>query len=86
MRFLAFLREMPKHRRKIIGQSINTVHAAFGNPHQHAGIGIRRLKGNFFECRAGLTIRLVFEILPGTIRFHTAGNHDDIQRLIRNLK
>jgi hypothetical protein len=70
--------------RKIIGQAINAACDAWGHPHLHAGTGIRRLRGNFFECRSGLKTRLVFEWMDeGMLYFHLEGNHDEIHRFLK---
>jgi hypothetical protein len=70
--------------RKIIGEAINAAREAWGHPHLHAGTGIRRLRGNFFECRSGLKTRLVFQWLEeGTLYFHLEANHDEIRRFLK---
>lgn len=58
---------------------------AFGNPHVHSGLGIRKLKGNVFECRAGLARRFGFVALADKLTVVMLGNHDDIRRWSRNL-
>ena len=65
--------------------ALQTVATAWGQPHLHAGIGIRRLKRNWFECRAGLPVRLVFAASPGRLIFHFAGNHDEVRRFAKGL-
>jgi hypothetical protein len=57
----------------------------FGHPHTHRGLGVRKLTGNFFEIRAGLDIRLVFQNRPESFLFLMAGNHDEVQRFLREL-
>ena len=62
------------------------LHAAesFGRPHAHAGIDIRRLGRNLFECRAGLDLRLVFRRDGDALVFDFAGDHDAVQSYLRN--
>lgn len=55
---------------------------AFGKPHVHAGLGVRRV-GPFFEFRAGLKLRVLFRIHEGDAYLVTVGNHDDIRRWVR---
>ncbi len=66
---------------------MNAAAAAWGKPHQHSGVGIRRLTKTVFECRAGLEDRLafVFVATPPELVFFFLGNHDAIQRMIRFL-
>jgi len=57
--------------------------AAFGQPHLHTGVDIRRLGKNLFECRVGLNLRLLFKAGSGALTFVYSGNHDDIQAYLR---
>ena len=85
---LAQLRTRSRADRKVIGDAMNAVVAAWGQPHCHSGIGIRRLTKTIFECRMGLEDRLafVFIAMPPELVFFFLGNHDGIQRLIRSLR
>jgi hypothetical protein len=58
---------------------------AFGNPHVHSGIGIRKLIGHIFECRAGLTQRFVFRETTDALVVVFLGNHDEGRRWLRDL-
>jgi hypothetical protein len=58
--------------------------AAWGQPHLHAGSGIRKLSPTYFECRSGLHTRLVFKMIEGqTLYFAFMGNHDEIRRFLK---
>ena len=85
---LAQLRTRSRADRKIIGDAMNAVAAAWGRPHRHSGIGIRRLTKSVFECRVGLEDRLAFVFIatPPELIFFFLGNHDEVQRLIRSLR
>ncbi|HSI63766.1 MAG TPA: hypothetical protein VLE43_11625 [Candidatus Saccharimonadia bacterium] len=67
---------------------MNAVLLGWGQPHVHAGIGLRRLTKTIFECRVGLDQRLafVFIVTPPELVFFFMGNHDEIQKLIRSSK
>jgi len=62
---------------------IHSTAAAWGNPHEHSGLGIRRLKEDFFEVRSGLGVRLVFKEGKTSLVFYDAGTHADVQRFLR---
>ena len=64
---------------------MNRVLEAWGHPHVHAGIGIRRLTKTIYECRVGLDDRLAFVVVvvQHELVFFFLGNHDEIRRLIR---
>jgi hypothetical protein len=57
--------------------------SAWGKPHQHSGIAIRRLNREWHESRAGLHVRLVFAIESGRLIFDFAGSHDEVRRFVR---
>jgi hypothetical protein len=68
-----------------VGETLGSVLEAWGEPHRHAGIGVRKLGSGIFECRCGLRLRLLF--IPGAkareLNFFAIGNHDEIQRILR---
>jgi mRNA-degrading endonuclease YafQ of YafQ-DinJ toxin-antitoxin module len=84
-RFRHVVREYPKPVRVEIEQAIDLLQAAFGHPHQHAGLGIRKLVKNYFEMRVGLGLRLVFKVEPEAITFTFAGTHDEVRRFLKQL-
>lgn len=51
----------------------------------HKGIGLKRLKGDFWEIRKGLKARILFRWEKDLIEFVIAGNHDDIKRYLKNI-
>lgn len=79
------VRQFQKARRREVARALDAIRDGFGKPHLHSGLGIRRLHRNYFECRAGLEIRLVFRAEHGRLIFFAAGNHDTIRRLLKRL-
>ena len=57
----------------------------FGKPHQHSGLGIRRLREDFFECRAGLDLRILFLAERGMLTAYDVMTHSEIQKFLRNF-
>lgn len=51
----------------------------------HKGVGLKRLKGNYWEIRKGLKTRIIFRWSEDLIEFILAGSHDKIKRYLRNL-
>jgi hypothetical protein len=68
-----------------VARAIDAVRDGFGKPHFHSGLGIRLLRQNYFECRAGITIRLVFRAEKGCLKFFAAGDHDATRNLLKGL-
>ena len=49
----------------------------------HKGIGLKRLRGNFWEARKGLKTRILFRWDGEAVEFVLAGNHDDVRRFLK---
>ena len=56
---------------------------AFGKPHVHAGLGVRKV-GNYFEFRVGSKLRVLFVVREGDAVLVTVGHHDHIVRFVRD--
>jgi hypothetical protein len=65
--------------------ALRALSEAFGNPHVPAGLGIRRLRANAFECRAGIRLRVLFFAEGEEVICYAVGNHDYLRRLLRSL-
>ena len=48
------------------------------------GLGITRLRGNFWEARAGLGTRVLYQHTGDLIEVILAGNHDDIKHFLKH--
>lgn len=51
----------------------------------HKGLGLKRLKGNFWEIRKGIKARILFRWQGDLVEFILAGNHNDIKRFLKNI-
>lgn len=51
----------------------------------HKGIGLKRLKGDFWEIRKGLKARILFRWDGDLVEFILAGDHNDIKRYLKNI-
>jgi hypothetical protein len=50
----------------------------------HKGIGLKRLRGDFWEIRKGLKARILFRWDKDLVEFVLAGDHNDIRRYLKN--
>jgi mRNA-degrading endonuclease RelE of RelBE toxin-antitoxin system len=83
-RFLKSLKTLSDEDYARVEKALGELQKTWGAPHQHTGLSIRRLHGGYLECRAGLNIRLVFRASVDGLELVLAGNHDAVQRLLRN--
>ena len=65
--------------------ALNKLPEAFGQVHAHAGLGIRKLRRNLFECRAGLRRRIVFFVEKERCICFGVGDHEYVRKLLRSL-
>ncbi len=50
----------------------------------YEGLGLKRLRGPFWEVRQGIKVRVLFRWEGDLVEFILAGNHDDVRRFLRN--
>lgn len=53
------------------------------NTHLCKGIGLKRLRGNYWEIRSGLETRVLFRWDKDVVEFVLAGDHEQIKRFLR---
>jgi mRNA-degrading endonuclease YafQ of YafQ-DinJ toxin-antitoxin module len=59
---------------------------AIGDPHLHAGLGIRKLHASgIWEARVGLGLRMVFTLETNQLTLVRVGSHDEVRRFLRQL-
>jgi len=76
-------RSTVKGREAAVARVLAEIQSGFGHPHRHAGLGIRKLGPNLFECRAGLKLRLIFVARKGVLTFDFAGDHQEVRDYLR---
>jgi hypothetical protein len=83
-RFKAQSRALPANQQQLVAHAVDALIDAFGKPHLHSGLGIRRLKRDHFEFRADRDTRIIFKLEGRTASLMLVGNHNDVQRFIKN--
>ena len=76
---------LPDEQFANVARKLLELNKAFGKPHEHTGLGIRKLRADLFECRAGLALRVLFRTAPGALIVRFVGNHDDVKKYLRAL-
>lgn len=84
-RLLKRVGKLSAAERAQVSESLRALADGFGSPHVHAGLGIRRLRKDLFECRAGLHWRVVFFAEKGVLTAYDVMTHDDIKAWLRNI-
>lgn len=83
--FLRHLRNLDKPVRETVKEAVGNVIDSYEGRRRTPGLGIKRLRGNLWEARAGLQVRVVYALSGDHLRFILAGNHDDVRGFLRRL-
>ena len=81
--FRRCLRGLSDERLALVLSSMRDAAAAYGQPHLHAGIGLRVI-GDWIECRDALDFRLIFQREGGALVFSFYGRNSAILARRRN--
>lgn len=80
------IRQLPdKEKQEIKEVAIQLVDILSRDQHISKGIGLKRLRGDFWEARKGIKARVIFRWQGDLAEFVLAGNHDDIRRFLKNV-
>ena len=79
------LRALPKEQRAEVVLKLLELGNTFGKPHEHSGLGIRKLRADLFECRVGLGLRVLFRVSLDSLIVRFIGDHDEVQKYLRTL-
>jgi hypothetical protein len=80
------LQGLPKNERTECLLALCELPEAFGRPHVHSGLGIRKLGENIFECRGNVSLRFVFQDRPTDLFVSFLGNHEEVKALLQRCK
>jgi mRNA-degrading endonuclease RelE of RelBE toxin-antitoxin system len=62
---------------------LREVAETFGQPHRHAGTGLRKLAGDYYECRIDLPLRMILLHRHDRLLAYDIMSHDEIRAFLR---
>ena len=77
------LRQLPEDRKARIKEAIHQLVHFFESRQQPQGLGLKRLRHDFWEVRSGLGDRVLFRLSGDLVELAMAGNHDEIRRFLK---
>lgn len=77
--------KLDSSRRKRVDRVLRQLAVLYAQSERPFGIGLKSLKPNVWEVRAGLGDRVLFRWTGDTVEFLFVGNHDEVRRLLRSL-
>ena len=78
--------KLPPEVREKAARAIADVGTAFGDPHRHRGLGLRKLAGRSYEIRVHLQWRIVFIHDGKALVAYDVMTHDDVARWLRRQR
>ncbi|MCX6969521.1 MAG: hypothetical protein NTV93_05110 [Verrucomicrobia bacterium] len=78
--------KLPPGVREKASQAIADVAAAFGDPHRHRGLGLRKLARRSYEIRVHLQWRVVFIHDQNTLVAYDIMTHDEVSLWLRGQR
>jgi mRNA-degrading endonuclease RelE of RelBE toxin-antitoxin system len=78
--------KLPPAVREKASQALADVGAAFGDPHQHRGLGLRKLAGRSYEIRVHLQWRVVFIYDGKALIAYDIMNPDEVSLWLRGQR
>lgn len=74
---------LPADVREKASQAIAEVGRAFGDPHRHRGLGLRKLARRSYEIRVHLQWRVVFIHDGKSLIAYDVMNHDEVSQWLK---
>ena len=77
---------LPAELRDEVAKAISEVGAAFGDPHRHRGLGLRKLAKRSYEIRVQRQWRVVFLHDGENLIAYDIMNHDEVSLWLRGQR
>ena len=83
--FVRNIKRLPTQRKELVKESISKLVNFFETKQLSQGLGLKQLRPDIWEIRAGLLDRIVFRRQKDIVEFIIAGTHNEIKRFLKNL-
>ncbi|MBI4669926.1 MAG: hypothetical protein HY747_12250 [Elusimicrobia bacterium] len=74
-----------KERQENIDKAIRSLAAALESGQVSVGLGLKQLRHDFWEIRAGLAERIIFHRHQDIIEFVIFGSHEGVKRFLKRI-
>lgn len=83
--FLRLFNKLDSPVKEGVKVTISKVIDLYETGNKSVGLGIKHLRGDLWEARSGLKIRVVYSMSEDEIRFLLAGSHDDVKNFLKHV-
>ena len=77
------LKRLPPDRKERVKNAVRHLVNFFETRQQPQGLGLKRLRQDYWEIRSGVGDRIIFRLFGDLVEFVLVGNHDEIRRFLR---
>ena len=77
------LSRLPPDRKERVKSAVRQIVIFFETKQLPQGLGLKRLRGQYWEIRAGLGDRIIFRLSDDLVEFAIVGSHGEIARFLR---
>ncbi|MBN2097214.1 MAG: hypothetical protein JW714_01915 [Candidatus Omnitrophica bacterium] len=83
--FLKTLKKLTPTAKSSVKEAIKELVIFFETGTRPGGLGLKKLRGQFWEIRAGLKIRIIFCLSDDIVEFIIVGTHDQIKQYLKQV-
>ena len=78
-------KKLDLNRKEKVIQAVSPLVDFFETGKKAKGLGLKHLRGNFWEIRADIKDRIIFTLDGDVVAFVIVGSHDEIKRFLKNV-
>ena len=82
-RFARLYKKFSPSEQEDIDANVRRLMLFFLEGQRPLGLGVRQLRGEIWELRVGLKLRIVFSMEKDIVKILTLGSHDDIRKFLK---
>jgi hypothetical protein len=83
--FSKIIGNFSSNRKEKTKEAIRSLVAFFETGQRTQGLGLKKLKREFWEIRSDLRDRILFRLKDDLVEFVICGNHNEIRRFLKNI-
>ncbi len=81
--FVTAFRSLP--RKEKVKKAVAAANDFFESHVKPEGLGLKRLKGDYWEIRVDIKERVIFRFSDDLVEFIIVGTHDEIKNFLKNI-
>ena len=79
------IKRLEPHRKEKVKNAVAAAIDFFESHVKPEGLGLKRLKGDYWEIRVDIKERVIFRFSDDLVEFIIAGTHDEIKNFLKNI-